>query len=165
MKIDEFDPSQTVILRPSRLKWIGVFLICAVFTVIGVLMIRDGAMKGWLPTLIFGAGLVISFLPLIGFRSSLTLGPEGFEQMLMGRRMAYRWDEVSEFGVWGMSHGPFSSTHLVSFEPLHEDDTKLKRLNRGLAGASSALGDTFGMKAIDLAIIMNLYREVAKRGK
>jgi len=46
MKIDEFDPSQTVILRPSRLKWIGVFLICAVFTVIGVLMIRDGAMKG-----------------------------------------------------------------------------------------------------------------------
>jgi len=71
MKIDEFDPSQTVILRPSRLKWIGVFLICAVFTVIGVLMIRDGAMKGWLPTLIFGAGLVISFLPLIGFRSDL----------------------------------------------------------------------------------------------
>ena len=121
MAPENFNPQETITLKPSRLKWLGVFLICAVFSVIGVFMVRDGELMGWLPLAFFGVGVVISLMPLIGYRCWLRLGPDGFEQSMMGRRMKYRWDEVSDFHVWGMKQGFFTTNQLVSFEPLFEE--------------------------------------------
>ncbi|MGH6824117.1 hypothetical protein [Methyloceanibacter sp.] len=51
-----------VLLRASRRNWLFTFITCIVFTVIGILMIRDGEMTGWLLIIFFGLGTPIAFV-------------------------------------------------------------------------------------------------------
>ncbi len=148
-------------LKPSKLKWFAVFLTGALFAATGVWMVRDGDAMGWLAGGFFGLVALVALPMLLGVGSYLKLGPEGFEQSLMGRKLFCRWDEVSEIGDWKMKQGLFSVHSGVTFDRASDKDTALIAFNRSVSGGSTGLGDTFGMKAADLAALMNAFRNRA----
>lgn len=163
MRIPEPLPDE-IILKPSPKKWIGVAVIGAIFVAIGIMMISQGdLLLGWLGTLFFGAVLVTALLQLFSKATFLKLGPAGFEQRIMGRHMVCRWEDVSEFGVWGMSAGGVATNSFVSFDRREDEGRTLTTINRSISGASAMLGDNYGMKSEDLAVLMNAFRDRALR--
>jgi hypothetical protein len=125
-----------IVLRPSKRKWLGVMSIGLVFVASGIFMIVDrGGVFSWLTTIFFAGCAVVAIIQLFS-NSYLRLYATGFEQNMMGRKRNYQWTDVSDFRT------AWRGTSLV----------------RKIAPGSSALGDTFGMSAIELADLMNSYR-------
>jgi len=150
---------ETLTLRGSRLKWIGYLLLALPLMAGGALMAQDPderIMAGFV--FLFFAACCLIFLIQIVRPGQLTLTREGFEQSMTNRKFSCRWDEVSDFGVYALKHGFFTTNKFVSFSRMSDEGKKLAELNRALVGATGQLGDTFGMKAEELAELMNAFR-------
>lgn len=140
-------------LRPSRLKWAGIFLIGAAFTAAGIMMLLDdGGVAPWLCILFFGAVAVVALLQMFG-PSYLELDPDGFEQNMLGRKISCRWEDVSEFHVWSTQ-----GNSLVGFSRYEDGEKTIEKVNRFISGGSCSLGDNFGMSSVELADLMNGFR-------
>jgi hypothetical protein len=141
-------------LKPSRLKWLGVFLICVGFVAAAVFVIprEDDPVMWWLCVGFFGLGSFASLPGLFGM-GGLELDPEGFTINQMGRRTRRTWRECSEFAILDMRGGPF-----VGFTSETDAGKFGASLSRGLVGETGMLPDKYGMKARDLAALMNRYR-------
>jgi len=124
-------------------------------------MIREGeGLIAWFITLFFGLCLSV-FLYVIVRPGTLELGPEDFTQTLFGRKMTCRWEDVSNFGTYSLMHGFFKTNTFVSFDRLEDEGKTITSINRKIAGASAQLGDSFGMKADELVILMERFRQRA----
>lgn len=157
-----------MVLKTSKARWIFTLLICLLFIAIGVFLISVGEPAGWLAVIFCGPIAVVSLLLLFSYSSYLRLHSEGFEQRVIGRRVAYQWKDVSEFDVlqWGsllVWCGEFFAEmeRCVSFNNNGDDGKASVSLNMALKGRSSHLSDNFGMKAQALADLMNAYRRRA----
>ena len=148
-----------VVLKASPLKWIGILSLCALFVWGGFLLLSDGDNKlaAWICFLLFGVvGVPVSLFQLIR-PGRLTLDEKGFEQVMMGRSLKCNWHDVSDFGVMRVSRNKF-----VSFSQAKDEGKVMANLSKTITGNhSGALGDTFGMKAKDLAELMNAFRDRA----
>ena len=143
-------------LYPSKLKWIGVSAIGFVFVAGGLIWaLQEPGITPWICIAFFALVAGTGLVQLLG-GSSLQLDSEGFEQNMLGRKFACRWEDVSEFGTWRVSGNQF-----VVFNRVKDRGTVMGPLNESLTGASAQLGDTFGMKAEDLAETMNAFRDRA----
>ena len=155
------DLPDTLELRGSRLKWLGLLALVSPLILGGVLMVSSGD--------IIVGGLCLAFFALCGLvflwqiikPGRLTLGPDGFEQIMAGRTLTCRWDEVSDFGVYGVGVGLFKTNKFVCFSRLEDEGTRLASVNRALVGATAQLSDSFGMKPEALAELMNAFRNRA----
>jgi hypothetical protein len=89
--------------------------------------------------------------------------PTTIEVTGLGRRRgSYDLASCGEFEVW---RNPFSlRQYLVVFDYPEDDAKRLATMSRGLSGHSSALPDSYGMKAAELADILNGARATAERG-
>lgn len=143
-------------LTPSRWKWLAVTAICTVFAVIGGLMATGGDLIGWASLLFFGPGALMGTAMVIGWRSHLVLRRDGFEQAMLGRTLVCRWADVSGLAAW---HGP-GRNRLVTFTRTG-DAGALASVNRALSGGTASLGDSFGMRAEDLAALMRAFQDRA----
>ena len=145
-----------MVLKASPLKWIGMLLLCALFVWGGFLLLSDDENKlaACICLLLFGVvGVPVSLFQLIR-PGRLTLDEKGFEQVMMGRTLKCNWEDVSDFGVFRIKR-----TKLVSFSNSQDQGKLLAQVSTTLTrGHSGALGDTFGMKAEDLAELMNAFR-------
>ena len=148
-----------MVLKASPLKWIGILLLCVLFVWGGFLLLSEGENKlaAWICFLLFGVvGIPVSLLQLIK-PAQRTLREDGFEQIMMGRTLRCNWENVSEFGVLRVS-----KTKFVSFSNSEDEGKLIAQFSSTLTrGHSGALGDTFGMKAKDLADLMNAFRNRA----
>ncbi len=143
-----------VTLKPSRLKWAMVLLICLVFVGAALFVIppdQDPVMR-WLVMGFFGIGVFASLPGLFGV-GGLELDPEGFTILHWGRNTRRSWRECSEFSVLDMRGGPF-----VGFTSETDAGKMGAGLARGLVGETGMLPDKYGMKAKDLAGLMNRFR-------
>ena len=156
---------EEMILRPSKVKWGVLFLIGFLFAAGGVWMIQDGEPKGWLVALIFGSFTAIAIVPLFSPHAYLRLDRNGFEQAFMGRSFSCDWRDVSEFHVWSMRHGFFVTNRFVGFTRREDEGKLITKFNKAMVGGASQLSDTYGMKAQDLANLMNAYRVQAMARK
>jgi hypothetical protein len=145
-----------VVLRPSRRKWLGVLACCLAFTVLGIVLCRDGDPSdrwiGWLCLSFFGFGAVVTLTQIFSRRAQLRLDADGFNVATLRRGSAYRWSEIT---------GPFgavqvSSIKLVMFNTTRPP-TRTSTLNQGFCGYDYSLPDTYGMKAEDLAALMTSF--------
>jgi len=148
-----------IVLKASPLKWIGMLFLCAVLVWGGFLVLADGENKlaAWICFLLFGVvGIPVSLIQLIK-PARLTLSENGFEQVMMGRTLKCNWEDVSDFGIFRVKR-----TKFVSFSNSQDEGKLLAQVSATLTrGHSGALGDTFGMKAEDLADLMNAFRHRA----
>lgn len=148
----------TLTLTSSRLKSTLFGLICLIFVLMGIWILSDpeNALMGWFTIAFFGLGLAIFIMQLIR-PGRLTLDQNGFEQVILGRSLTCKWTEVSDFGVLKVKHNKF-----VSFSRQQDEGKMLAGVSKTLTGGHSGmLGDSFGMKPKELAILMNEYRDKA----
>ena len=147
-----------VMLYRSPTKWLILLLSSAVFTAGGVDMIRMHADKGWLVTIFFGIGVLVSLAALLPGGSCMKLDRDGFEITSLYRRSRVLWKAATGFEAKVV---PPSSKMMVMFDNAEAKGTTVAALNSGLVGRNSGLPDTYGFKAADLAALMAQWRERA----
>jgi hypothetical protein len=136
---------------PSRRKWLLTMSGSALFAAGGVWMLREGNWKGWLVLLFFGLGAAVSAIALLPGAGSLVLDREGFQFSSLFRRHRTLWRDASGFTAATVPPARFP---LVVFDDRQQRRGTLASLNVGLVGRTSALPDTYGFKADELAQIM-----------
>jgi len=142
-------------LYPKKWKSILFLLLTLVFVVGGIWMILDGEKMGWFVAIFFGLGGLVFLINLLPQASYLKLNEEGFETCSMFRKHKYNWSDVGGFGV-----GSISGNKMVmfNFSQEYKKAKNARKLSSALAGAEGALHDTFGLKAEELAGLMNEYK-------
>jgi len=143
-------------LYPSKLKGILLLLMIALFVAVGIWMINSGESKGWFVAIGFGLGFLILAVNLLPQASYLKLDKEGFEFSSLFRKHKYYWTEVNHF-----SAGSIANNKMVMFDfsEAYNKAKKSRKVATALSGSEAALHDTFGMKAQDLADLMNEYKQ------
>ena len=140
-----------VILHPGKLKTIFHLLICLGFSVpIAVIGPGPGERGMWLVAAIFGLGAIVFIVQLIPGVSYLKLSPEGFTWRSLFRTWpTTAWKDVSEFRV---------GDKMVIYDADGPSNPTLRKINTALVGATHGLPETYGLKAQELAEIMNIWR-------
>ena len=153
----QMEAGTTIVLRPSNAKWLLMLAVSLVFTAIGAAMIRGGQGIGWAVAGFFGLCALAAVIVLLPGSSYLKIRRDGFVFGSMFRRHHLPWTAVGPFGISQV--GPQS---MVVFDIL--DSARLPRaarLGMAVAGANAGLPDTYGMKAGELAAILNAARDRA----
>jgi hypothetical protein len=147
-------------LKPSKLKW-GIMLLGSLAFLALVLFIvppdEDPTMR-WLAIGFSGLCALASIPGLLGI-GGLDLDRDGFTISAMGRKSRRTWRECSEFSILSMRGGPF-----VGFSSETDSKNPASSISRGLVGETGMLPDKYGMKAKDLAALMNRWRARALGG-
>ena len=141
--------------RASRRKWLLVLAGCAAFVFVGALTFTKSPWVGETAIAFFGLGLIVAGWQTVS-PGRLVVTPTTIEVTTLGRRWSRDLASCSEFGVWR-----FGVQTLVVFDHPGGTAKRLGRANRRLSGRSSALPDTFGMDASELASILNKARASA----
>jgi hypothetical protein len=151
---------ESMVLRPSRLKWLGLNAICLVFVIIGIFMIRSGDAMGWFVAGFFGLGLLVGIVCMLPGASYLKLDAQGFTMCSLYRAHAFRWEDVTGFGV-----GRVVTNKMVmfNFSPSYVRSPKMRSLNVGLVGYEAGIPDSYGLKHEALAELLNHYLQAAQQ--
>jgi hypothetical protein len=143
-------------LRPSRTKFALVFLMCLLFVLGGIWMVRDGDPMGYFCAGVFAVGLPVCLLQLHPKAGYLHLAPDGFTYCGLFRAHTVRWGHVCEFAVMRVS-----SIWMVgwNFTPDYRPPGRARAISKSLYGCEGALPDTYGMKPQELADLMETLRQ------
>lgn len=145
------DLPETLVLRPSRAKWLGAAAVCFLMLSLGIAISFVSFNLGLVLALVGGLGLIVSLSQIANGTSRLELKRDGFSETLFGKTVFHHWSAVSSFTVWGAEQG-FQKDEFVGYT--------IKR-NSNPAEPQSTLGDTYGKSAEDLAELMNAFRQRA----
>jgi hypothetical protein len=143
-------------LKPDRLRWLLIFLICVGFVAIAIWL---GPEKE--PLVFWGAGGFFLLCALIaaplmfGVGASLTLDREGFTCRTLFRTFRRVWPECSAFYPVRIGFRQYVGFTTQQDEAAHPN---IAAANRALVGASGMLPDTFGCGAEALSDLMNSFR-------
>lgn len=145
----------TCTLRPSPWKWLSMLLVCQVFCVIALLMLRDGRLAGWFCLVVFGLGSLVAALALLPGANYLRLEDEGFTFSSLFRAHHVRWADVQ-----GFVQVRVASNTLVGwcYREGSEPQGRGVRLSLALAGCHAALPENYGLGAEELARRLELLR-------
>ena len=134
---------------------IWLLLLCSAFTAGGIWMVRDGQTMGWFCGGFFALGIPIFLLQLHPRASYLTVSPDGFEFSSLFRKTRYRWSDLAAFGTYTLRPG---GTFVgFDYSPSWPISPKLRAAAKAMAGFEGGLPDTYGMKAEELALLLNSY--------
>jgi hypothetical protein len=155
--VTKADDDHPVVLVASRRRWLGLLAIGVVFTAGGALMVSDGRAAGWFAAIFFALCVVVSAAMVVR-PSRLVIDGSGMTSYHLWRRDRFEFRECGPFSVW---RNPIArSQTLVVFDwegaGRHR---RLARLSKGLSGATSALPETYGMPAEQLALLLNRSRD------
>jgi hypothetical protein len=146
---------ETMTLQSSKTKGLYMLLLCSLFVVIGVWMIRSGQMFGWLSVIFFGSGVLVSIITMLPNASYLKLHREGFTQVTMFRSSTFRWEDVREFSVGRIA---LNKMVMLDFVPSWHESSKLKTVARSMSGHDGALPDTYGLSAEELVALLQEWK-------
>jgi hypothetical protein len=154
------DPlSETLELRPARLKWLIIFLISAGFVSIAVFI---GPADNPLTRLGSGGFFLLCGLialpQMLGVGGRLLLDRDGFTCKTLFNAFRCQWAECSEFAVATQGFRSAVGFDLLSADTAHP---RLAAVARGLTGYSGGLADNYGVSPPDLADLMNRFRNRA----
>jgi hypothetical protein len=143
-------------LRPGRTKTAGRCLACLIFVVIGIAMVRTGEPAGY-----FCGGFFALCLPVFAIQfhpgaAYLRLAPEGFTFCSLFRSHTVRWTDVCEFGAVTIGGNRMVAWN---FAPEYTPPGRVRRISKSLYGYEAALPDTYGLKAQELAELMEGLRQ------
>lgn len=170
------DNSNILILRPSKIKMILLFLVCLVGTIIGCYMTKDALLNEKIDLLISifvfvtsSIGLLISLVLNLPNSSYLKLTPKGFENCTLYKKYFINWKDVKEFKVhifeFTSPRGTTSTQYMVGYDFVDDyyNITERNRKNQNTFGAHASFHDTFNKKPEELVQILNEWN--SKYGK
>ena len=150
----------TLVLTRSIGRWLGVLATCVLFVVTSGALLWAGEAPFWsiLGLGFFGAGSIVAAVQLLPRAGELRLDQDGFTIRSLFRTQALCWRDVT---------APFRvvkirSQKMVGFDLAGADGTRyLAELSKSVAGVHAGLPDTYGLRAEDLAALMNEWRDRA----
>jgi len=143
-------------LYPGKFKNIFLLLISIIFTVGGIFMLMDGETFGWFVSGFFGICLIVAIIGLLPNANYLKLDKNGFEMCTLFKKSAYRWEDIQLFRS-GKVH--VKTMVMFNFSEDFQKHKTMRKVNAKIAGKEGALPDTYGLKAEELADLMNDYRQ------
>jgi hypothetical protein len=144
-----------LLLRPSFISTLGLLLVCTIFVVLGIWMSGEGQPMGWFVAGTFGVGVVIALVHLLPNASYLLLTEDGFETRTLYRSSSVAWDEIAFFATTTIGHNKMV---VFNYSDRFDRSKRARRLARAIAGYEGALPDTYGMKADQLASLLNEWK-------
>jgi hypothetical protein len=119
-------------------------------------MLRAGERLGWFVIAVFGLGTLVSVVQLLPNASYLLLTDRGFTVRSIYRSGFVEWGEIGFFTT-----ATIATNRMVVFNYSSHFDRAMRarQFARTLAGFDGALPDTYGMRAEDLATLLNDWRK------
>jgi membrane associated rhomboid family serine protease len=152
---------EPIVLRPSRRRWVGLFVCCVALTAVCAwAFVDEPNVLMAVGVLLFGPGIVLAVLQLLPGSASLRIAPEGLLARGPVRSGNWGWNEIEHFSTFDAD--PYGTTKQVGFDlrDLTPDrQGAWQTLGRGMTGVDGALPDTYGMRAEDLAALLDEARE------
>jgi hypothetical protein len=146
-----------LVLSGSPHRWAFVSVGCGFFALLGAAIGLSGnyAIIGW------AVAAVFAWLAFIAARQSrrpdhVLLHGQSFQVIHMGTATTHQFADCSEFEVWREG-----SNSLVVFDNPLADASPNAAANRAITGRSGSLPHRFGVRAEELAQLMNMARDRA----
>ncbi|MFZ1812168.1 MAG: STM3941 family protein [Candidatus Saccharimonadales bacterium] len=141
----------------GRLKALGIFALCLLFTIIGTTLLEDDPTVAWLAIGFFG----VLVLPITIYQvikpGYLKLDASGFEISTFAKKLAHtKWTDVDNFGVIRIAGNAMVS---LQYSDHYQKYIGGRLLAKGIAGVEGALMLYGGMKAQQQADLLNDYRK------
>jgi hypothetical protein len=84
------------------------------------------------------------------------LDKDGFEFSIMYKKDRYAWDDIQDFTT-GTAN--FKTMVTFNFSEDFQRHKTMRKFSAKIGGAEGALPNTYGLKAKELAYLMNEYKE------
>lgn len=159
------DPIETPFtLYPSRVKTSLYLLVSLMFATGGFFMIRDNEPKGWFVSLFFGLCFLVFLAQMLPGCTHLTVDDEGIEICSLFRKSRIAWRDIAQIGVYSLRNHGIRVTKMVgiNYSPSYTKARTGRATAKALSGFEGALPDTYGLKAEDLALLLQYYRGKAE---
>lgn len=150
--------SENLTLYPRFTKLILLLLTCVVFATLGVWMINDNDLRGWLVVGFFGPCSLIVLCQFIPGANYLRLTRDGISYSTFFRKRSHKWDEIFEFGAYEPS-STGSKYVGFNFKQRSKSGENLNSFSKTLSGWESGIPDTYGMSAEELVEILESWRK------
>jgi hypothetical protein len=148
----------SLVLSGSPHRWGLVALGCGLFILLGATIGLSGHYEvvGWSTAAVFAVLAVIA-LRQPTRPDHLVLEDQSFDVVHLGSAVTRDFASCSEFSVWREG-----STALVVFDHPIDDASPNATANRAITGRSGSLPHRFGVRAEELAQLMNMARSRAR---
>ncbi len=147
-----------VTLRPNRLKYLVILILCAGFVVGGALKVPKNSLIGWIEILVFGSNAIVFGVLLLPGSVYLRLDLTGFTICSLFQARTLGWHEVDAFRV-EIDRG--RKLVVFNFSKLHRGQEFARKVASRLSGYEAGLPDNYGLFAEELAATLNEWRERA----
>lgn len=136
----------------SRLKAVLLFLGCAAFVALGLLVSKEKPLIGWACVAFFGLGLPVSFLMLLPNKFYLKLTAQGFEVGSLGGGKLTRWSDVERFYV-----GSIRGTKMIAivYTPSYAEQRSLRKVSSAMAGMEGAIANSYASSREEILKTLN----------
>jgi hypothetical protein len=150
---------------PKQWKTLLLLMVCAMFTAIGILVIKKGDNRGYLCAIFFGIGCTIFLIHLLPGSAYLKISAEGIEYSSLFRKQRLRWQAVSKFGVIAIIQDGITVNRMVGFNytQAYYPYKWQRKISAAMSGYEAALPDTYGFKAEDLAAQLNQHLQAYRQ--
>jgi len=142
-------------LKPSPWKHLALFATGAAFVAVAVLIAPQHPWLAWCCGLLFGACALAALVALLPGSTGLRLEPGRMTVRSLYREWHLRREDVGVFYV-----RPVAGRWMVcwNYAPGYDEQRLGRRLSSAVAGVEAGLPDTYGMKAAELAELLNRWR-------
>lgn len=148
------DVSLPMTLYPGRMKMFVMLAGSLAFVAGGLFMLDNSKMIGYLSVAFFGLCALVFLVQLLTRTSYLIVDAQKFTVSSLSRKSDVAWSDVERFLVVSISGNKMVGWN---FNPGYSTGTS-HALAVKLAGVQNTLPDTYGMKAEELADLMNEVR-------
>jgi hypothetical protein len=148
-------PNLPLRLRTSRTKMALLFGGSLAFSAAGFLVANKDPIIGYACIAFFGLCGIVGAVGLIPSSSYLELTQDGFTFCSLFRRSTVPWRHVREFLPIKIHHNAMVGWN---YSTEFQSNATSRRIATALSGAEGALPDTYGMKAAELATLLNNLR-------
>lgn len=141
--------------RQNKFKNSMLFIVCLIFVIGGVFMLKDVPLKGWFVIFFFGLGVIISLIQFHPNSSYLKLNDEGFEVKSLFRTSFTKWSDVKDFRK-GSLHG--NKMIFFDYADEHNKWKEGKKIAKFISGKEGAIQSTYTISTEDLIELMVTYK-------
>ena len=149
---------ETVVLRPSLRRTVVLGSVCLLATAAFVFALAEK--PHWFlfaGAAVFGSVTVLWGMRLVPGRMDLRISPDGLVVGGAFKRKRWEWNQIGYFAPYEVYTGYGSSAKMVGFERRdieHRRQGFWKAMNRGVSGVDVSLPDTYGLRHVDLAQLL-----------
>lgn len=163
-KIRTIAMPEPITLYPNRSKAIWMLLLAVAFVACGIFIGIEGDPYGYLVAAFFGLGIPVFLIQMLPDSAFLTIDEKGIVGANLFQKFSFAWSDIDEFFVVRMQTHGISVHEMVGFNFVSTYDRArvARTLTKVTARCEGALPDTYGMKAADLAHLLNMRLRQAK---